>query len=116
MPTLTWLRALWLRVRITPSNSKNRPQLYNPQLYNPQLYNDVALLYSAATEPDWVVSGKGHGRTERRQVWVSAELAGSSDLPGLSGVVMVKKRVSGSGKASVASVQYAVSSRPDRSP
>ena len=74
------------------------------------------MLFSDAAEPDWEVSHKGHGRLEHRQVWVSGDLEGYGDLPGLSSVVMVKKRVSRGGKAPVDSVQYAVSSRRELSP
>lgn len=76
----------------------------------------MALLFSDAAGPDWEVSYKGHGRLEHRQVWVSGELEGYGGLPGLSSVVMVKKRVSRGGKAPVDSVQYAVSSRRELSP
>ena len=76
----------------------------------------MTLLFSDAGEPDWEVSHKGHGRLEHRQVWLSGELEGYGDLPGLSSVVMVKKRVSRGGKESVDSVQYAVSSRAALSP
>ena len=82
-------------------------------------------------EPHWEVSSKGHGRTEHRQVWVSGELAGYGNLPGLSSVVMIKQRVRRRGKppidsvqidsvqidsVQIDSVQYAVSSRPALSP
>ncbi|CZB23384.1 ISAs1 family transposase [Candidatus Synechococcus spongiarum] len=76
----------------------------------------MTLLFSNAGEPDWEVSHKGHGRLEHRQVWVSGELEGYSDLPSLSSVVMVKKRVSRGDKDPVDSVQYAVSSRRALSP
>lgn len=36
---------------------------------------------------------KGHGRLERRQIRVSADLEGYSDFPGLKQVAQVKKRV-----------------------
>ena len=67
------------------------------------------------------MSSKGHGRTEHRQVWVSGELAGYGNLPGLSSVVMIKQRVRRRGKppidsVQIDSVQYAVSSRPALSP
>ena len=87
-----------------------------PQLNQPQLYEDVTLLFSETAEPDWEVNSKGHGRLEHRQVWVSGELEGYGDLPGLSGVVMVKKRVSQGNKEPVDSVQYAVSSRRELPP
>ena len=77
----------------------------------------MTLLFSAAAaQPDWEATSKGHGRIERRQVWVSEELAGYADLPGLSSVIMIKKRVSRPGQPPVDSVQYAVSSRSALAP
>ena len=52
----------------------------------------MTLLFSEVAEPDWEVNSKGHGCLEHRQVWVSGELEGYGDLPGLSSVAMVKKR------------------------
>lgn len=76
----------------------------------------MTLLFAHTGEPDWEVSHKGHGRLEHRQVWVSGELEGYGDLPGLSSVVMVKKRVSRGVKEPVDSIQYAVSSRRELPP
>ena len=54
---------------------------------------------------------KGHGRLEQRAVWLSSELAGYSAFPGLSNVIMVRKRVKHlKRQQSVESVQYAVTS------
>ena len=76
----------------------------------------MSLLFSDAGELDLEVNSKGHGRLEHRQVWVSGELEGYGDLPGLSSVVMVRKRVSSGVKEPVESVQYAVSSRRELPP
>jgi hypothetical protein len=40
-----------------------------------------------------VVTNKGHGRLERREIRTSAELAHYSDFPGLAQVAEIKKRV-----------------------
>jgi hypothetical protein len=40
-----------------------------------------------------VTHSKGHGRLERRELWVSADLAGYSGFPGLRQVGQVRKRV-----------------------
>ena len=76
----------------------------------------MTLLFSEVVGPDWEVNSKGNGRLEHRQVWVSGELEGYGDLPGLSSAVMVKKRVSQGNKEPVDSVQYAVSSRRELPP
>ena len=76
----------------------------------------MTLLFTTAAEPDGQAITKGHGRLEHRQVWVSGELEGYGDWPGLGSAVMIKKRVSRRGKAPVDSVQYAVSSRRELSP
>lgn len=57
------------------------------------LYADCALLFGAPRSPDAVTVEKGHGRLERREVRVSAELAGFSPLPGLRQVAEVRQRV-----------------------
>ena len=60
---------------------------------------------------------KGHGRLENRKVWVSEQLAGYSDFPGLSSAIKIAKRVKRLKDDSVVeSVQYAVSSLSDLSP
>ncbi len=51
------------------------------------------MLFSEAGPPDWVTVDKGHGRLERREVRVSAELAGVAAFPGLHQVAQVRKRV-----------------------
>lgn len=63
------------------------------------------------------MTAKGHGRLEHRQVWLSSELAGYSDFPGLSNVIMVRKLVRHlKSRHSVESVQYAVTSLSSLSP
>ena len=57
---------------------------------------------------------KGHGRLESRKVWVSEQLAGYSDFPGLSSAIKIAKRVKDGRVAE--SVQYAVSSLSNLSP
>ena len=60
------------------------------------------------------MTDKRHGRLERRKVWVSTQLAGYSDFPGLSSVIKIGKRVERLKHGSVTeSVQYAVSSLRD---
>ena len=60
------------------------------------------------------MTDKWHGRLERRKVWVSTQLAGYSDFPGLSSVIKIGKRVERLKHGSVTeSVQYAVSSLRD---
>ena len=69
------------------------------------------MIFSEPGEPDLQVTTKGHGRLENRQVWLSSQLAGYSDFPGLSNVIMVKKRVEHLKRREAAeSVQYAVTS------
>lgn len=69
------------------------------------------MLFSERGEPDLQVTTKGHGRLEHRDVWLSSELAGYSDFPGLSNVIMVRKLVKHlKRQQSVESVQYAVTS------
>ncbi len=75
------------------------------------------MLFSEPSEPDLDVTDKGHGRLERRRVWVSEQLVGYSDFPGLSSVIKIGKRVEHLKDGRVTeSVQYAVSSLPDLSP
>ena len=63
------------------------------------------------------LTSKGHGRLENRKVWVSEQLAGYSDFPGLSSAIKIAKRVKRLKDGSVAeSVQYAVSSLSNLSP
>ena len=63
------------------------------------------------------LTNKGHGRLENRKVWVSEQLAGYSDFPGLSSAIKIAKRVKRLKDGSVAeSVQYAVSSLSNLSP
>ena len=57
---------------------------------------------------------KGHGRLESRKVWVSEQLAGYSDFPGLSSAIKIAKRVKDGRVAE--SVQYAVSNLSNLSP
>ncbi len=57
------------------------------------LFADAALLFGEARPPDLVTVDKGHGRLERREVRVSAELAGVNPFPGLRQVAEVRKRV-----------------------
>lgn len=44
-------------------------------------------------EAEAVVTSKGHGRLERREIRTSEELVGYSDFPGLAQVAQVNKRV-----------------------
>ena len=62
-------------------------------------------------------TNKGHGRLERRKVWVSEQLCGYSEFPGLASVIKIAKRVEylKDGRV-VQSVQYAVSSLSELSP
>ena len=63
------------------------------------------------------MTNKGHGRLENTKVWVSEQLAGYSDFPGLSSAIKIAKRVKRVKDGSVAeSVQYAVSSLSNLSP
>lgn len=50
-------------------------------------------LFGEPSEPQLVVSEKGHGRLENREVRTSQDLSGYSDFPGLKQVVQVKKQV-----------------------
>lgn len=60
-----------------------------------------------------IVTEKGHGRLERREVRSSAELSGYSDFPGLKQVVQVKKRVVELKTGALSeSVQYGITSLP----
>ena len=71
----------------------------------------MELLFSEPGEPDLQLTTKGHGRLEHRQIWLSSQLAGYSDFPGLSTAIMINKRVEHlKRQESVQSVQYAVSS------
>lgn len=71
----------------------------------------MELLFAEAGEPALTVVGKGHGRLERRQVWVSGELAGYTDFPGPSTVVMVRQETEHLAEGRhTESVQYGVSS------
>lgn len=75
------------------------------------LYQDVELIFAEAGEPALTAVGKGHGRLERRQVWVSEELAGYTDFPGLASVVMVRQETGYLSEGRhTKSVQYGVSS------
>lgn len=77
----------------------------------PQLHHDVELLFAEPTEADMKLTSKGHGRLENRKVWVSEQLAGYSDFPGLSSAIKIEKQVKHLKDGSVVeSVQYAVSS------
>ena len=69
-------------------------------------------LYAAeAGEPVLTAVRKGHGRLERRQVWVSGELAGYTGFPGLSPVAMVRQDTEHLPEGRhIYSVQYGVSS------
>ena len=71
----------------------------------------MELLFADAKEPALTAVGKGHGRLERRQVWVSGDLAGYADFPGLSSVVMVRQETEHLAEGRrTESVQYGVSS------
>ena len=71
----------------------------------------MELLFADAGKPALTAVGKGHGRLERRQVWVSGELAGYTDFPGLSSVVMVRQETEHLAEGRrTESAQYGVSS------
>ena len=71
----------------------------------------MELLFADAGKPALTAVGKGHGRLERRQVWVSGELIGYTDFPGLSSVVMVRQETEHLSEGQLTeSVQYGVSS------
>ena len=77
----------------------------------------MALLFAEAGEPVLTAVGKGHGRLERRQVWVSGELAGYTGFPGLSSVVMVRQETEHLKEGRhTHSVQYGVSSLGELKP
>ena len=69
------------------------------------------MLFSDPGPPGHTAVCQGHGRRERRQVWVSEELAGYADFPGLSSVIMTRQVVRDNltGRE-MDSVQYGVSS------
>ena len=63
------------------------------------------------------LTNRGQGRLENRKVWVSEQLAGYSDFPGLLSAIKIAKRVKRIKDGSMAeSVQYAVSSLSNLSP
>ena len=63
------------------------------------------------------LTNRGQGRLENRKVWVSEQLAGYSDFPGLLSAIKIAKRVKRIKDGSmVESVQYAVSSLSNLSP
>ena len=69
------------------------------------------MLFAGAGEPALTAVGKGHGRLERRQVWVSGELAGYTGFPGLSSVVIIRQETEHLSEGRhIESVQYRVSS------
>ena len=60
---------------------------------------------------------QGHGRRERREVWVSEELAGYADFPGLTSVIMARQAVRDNRTGRERDrVQYGVSSLTQLSP
>ncbi len=75
------------------------------------------MLFSEPASADLDVTHKGHGRLERRKVWVSEQLCGYSEFPGLKSAIKIAKRVEylKDGRV-VQSVQYAVSSLSKLSP
>ena len=77
----------------------------------------MELLFAEAGEPALTAVGKGHGRLQRRQVWVSGELAGYTGFPGLSSVVMLRQETEHlSESRRTESVQYGVSSLAELKP
>ena len=63
------------------------------------------------------LTNRGQGRLENRKVWVSEQLAGYSDFPGLLSAIKIAKWVKRIKDGSMAeSVQYAVSSLSNLSP
>ena len=73
--------------------------------------------FSDLGPPEHVAVCQGHGRRERREVWVSEELATYTDFPGLTGVIRVhqvaRENLTGRERDSV---QYGVSSRSNLAP
>ena len=75
------------------------------------------MLFAEAGEPALTVVGKGHGRLERRRVWVSGELTGYTGFPGLASVVMVRQETDHLSEGRhTESVQYGVSSLAELKP
>ena len=75
------------------------------------------MLFSDPGPPEHIALCYGHGRRERREVWVSEELATYADFPGLSSVIRVHQVVRDhpTGRERD-SVQYGVSSLSDLAP
>ena len=75
------------------------------------------MLFSDTGPPEHVAVCQGQGRRERREVWVSAELATYTDCPGLTSVIKVHQAVRNNltGRERD-SVQYGVSRLSDLAP
>ena len=75
------------------------------------------MLFSDPGPPEHIALCYGHGRWERREVWVWEELAAYADFPGLTSVVKVHQvvRDNRTGRERD-SVQYGVSSLSDLAP
>ena len=72
------------------------------------------MLFSDPGPPGHSTVSQRHGRRERRQVWVSEELADHADFPGLSSVIMARQVVRDNRTGLERdSVQYGVSSLAD---
>ena len=75
------------------------------------------MLFSDPGPPEHIALCYGHGRRERREVWVSEELATYADFPGLTSVIrvhqVVREHPTGRERDSV---QYGVSSLSDLAP
>lgn len=75
------------------------------------------MLFAGAGKPALTAVSKGHGRLERRRVWVSGELAGYTGFPGRSPVVMIRQETGHLSEGwHTGSVQYGVSSPAELKP
>lgn len=75
------------------------------------------MLFSDPGPPEHTTVCQGHGRRERREVWVSEELATYADFPGLTSVIMARQVVRDNRTGRERDhVQYGVSSLSDLAP
>ena len=86
--------ALFAEADLCRAMRGQRPGLPGPAQKNqPTLLSDAEPLFAAARPPDAVTHDKGHGRLERCELWVSADLGGYSAVPGLRRVGRRKRVV-----------------------
>ena len=86
-------------------------------LYAPDPGQGVTLLFTAPGSPGHTAVSQGHGRQERRQVWVLKGLADHADFPGLSSMIMARQAVrKGALDQERDGVQYGVSNLTQLSP